>query len=63
MRILVQEVKKKYVNSVFNFRRVTHFRLWLLETQVDTNVSWDCYIEDLLNSVTTSFLYWVSGVW
>ena len=32
-KICVQEVKKK-VNSVINFRRVTHFWLCLLETQV-----------------------------
>ena len=28
---------KKNVNSVINFRRVTHFRLCLLETQVINN--------------------------
>ena len=31
----VQEVFFLNVNSVINFRRVTHFRLCLLETQVE----------------------------
>ena len=30
---------KKYINSVINFRRVTHFRLCLLETQV-SDIMW-----------------------
>ena len=29
-----EKKKKLFFNSVFNFRRVTHFRLCLLETQV-----------------------------
>ena len=29
-----QEVKNKKINSVINLKRVTHFRLCLLETQV-----------------------------
>ena len=50
-KICVQEVKKNF-NSVINFRRVTHFWLCLLETQVvdyDLNL-WGpvcMYIEDI----------------
>ena len=29
-------MEKLLFNSVFNFRRVTHFWLWLLETQVES---------------------------
>ena len=29
-------MEKFLFNSVFNFRRVTHFWLWLLETQVES---------------------------